>query len=71
MDENEMIDEILKHLDKETGQGVVRMSVQIDEDSKEANQIDHGCCHMYGRRASVTVGLLDMYTDVSHGDSDR
>ena len=71
MDENEMIDEILKHLDKETGQGVVRMSVQIDEDSKEAKQIDHGCCHMHGRRASETVGLLDMYTDVSHGDSDR
>lgn len=71
MDENEMIDEILKHLDKETGQGVVRMSVEIDEESEEAKQVDHGCCHMYGRRANETVALLDMYTDVSHGESDR
>lgn len=71
MDEKEMIDEILKHLDEETGQGVVRMSVQIDEDLEEAKQIDHGCCHMYGRRASETVALLDMYTDVSRGESDR
>lgn len=71
MNEEEMIDEILKHLDEETGQGVVRMSVQIDEQSEEVKQIDHGCCHMYGRRASETVALLDMYTDVSHGESDR
>ena len=47
------------------------MSVQIDEESEEAKQIDHGCCHMYGRRASETVALLDMYTDVSHGEADR
>lgn len=71
MDEKEMIDEILKHLDKETGQGVARMSVEIDEKAEEAKQVDHGCCHMYGRRASETVALLDMYTDVSHGESDR
>lgn len=71
MDENAMIDEILKHLDGETGQGVARMSVQIDENSKEAKQVDHGCCHMYGRPASETVALLDMYTDISHGEADR
>lgn len=71
MNEDEMIDEILKHLDTETGQGVVRMSVQVDEKAKEPKQIDHGCCHMYGRPASETVGLLDMYTDITHGQSDR
>lgn len=71
MDENEMIDEILKHLDEETSQGVVRMSVQMDEQLKETKQVDHGCCHMYGRRASETVALLDMYTDVSCGEDDR
>lgn len=71
MNEDEMIDEILKHLDTETGQGVVRMSVQVDEKAKETKQIDHGCCHMYGRPASETVGLLDMYTDITHGQSDR
>lgn len=71
MDEKEMIEEILKHLDKETDQGVVRMSVEIEEGAEEAKQVDHGCCHMYGRRASETVALLDMYTDVSRGEADR
>lgn len=71
MDENAMIDEILKHLDGETGQGVARMSVQVDENSRKAKQVDHGCCHMYGRPASETVALLDMYTDISHGEADR
>ncbi|MBP3460410.1 MAG: hypothetical protein J6K58_14500 [Lachnospiraceae bacterium] len=71
MDENAMIEEILKHLDGETGQGVARMSVQIDENSREDKQVDHGCCHMYGRPASETVALLDMYTDISHGEADR
>lgn len=71
MDEKEMIDEILKHLDNETGQGVARISVQVDEKVKEAKQVDHGCCHMYGRPASETVALLDMYTDISHGAADR
>ncbi len=71
MDEDKMIDEILKHLDTETGQGVVRMSVQIDEETETFKQIDHGCCHMYGRPANETVGLLDMYTDISHGEADR
>lgn len=71
MDDIAMIDEILKHLDSETGQGVARMSVQIDENSRETKQVDHGCCHMYGRPASETVALLDMYTDISHGEADR
>jgi len=71
MDENAMIEEILKHLDDETGQGVARMSVQIDEHAKEEKQVDHGCCHMYGRPATETVALLDMYTDISRGEADR
>ena len=71
MDENTMIEEILRHLDDETGQGVARMSVQIDEHAREEKQVDHGCCHMYGRPATETVALLDMYTDISRGEADR
>ncbi len=71
MDENTMIEEILRHLDDETGQGVARMSVQVDEHAKEEKQVDHGCCHMYGRPATETVALLDMYTDISRGEADR
>ncbi|MGN0133067.1 MAG: hypothetical protein ACI4AA_11550 [Lachnospiraceae bacterium] len=71
MDEDAMINEILKHLDAETGQGVVRMSVQMDDKAETPKQIDHGCCHMYGRPANETVGLLDMYTDISQGENDR
>ena len=54
-----LIDDILKHLDKETEMGVVRMSVEMDEKSDKGVEISHKCCNMYGRPANETVGLLD------------
>lgn len=70
MDEK-MIDEVLKHLDSETALGSARMSVNFDENADEEKAVSHKCCMSYGRPATETVGLLDMYTDISAGSPDR
>ena len=69
--EREMIEEIMRHLDAESQHGVYRMSITFDGESEEAKSISHECCNMYGRPASETVGLLDMYTDMNAGEPDR
>ncbi len=71
MKEEEMIEEIMQHLDGESKQGVCRMSVIVDEKAQEEKEISHQCCNMYGRPASETVALLDMYTDMNAGKPDR
>lgn len=70
-DEETMIAEIMNHLDTESTQGVYRMSVTFDEKEEQEKNISHKCCNMYGRPASETVGLLDMYTDMNAGEPDR
>lgn len=62
-DHDYLIDEIINHLDSETGLGAVRMSVGMDETQEEHSKTDHKCCHIYGRPANEIVGLLDMYSD--------
>lgn len=69
--DNSMIDEVLKHLDSELALGAMRMSVVFDEEAEDEKSVSHKCCHSYGRPATETVGLLDMYTDISAGASDR
>lgn len=69
--ENQMIEEILRHLDSELEHGALRMSVIIDDNAKEAKTVSHKCCNSYGRPSNETVGLLDMYTDISAGAPDR
>lgn len=69
--DKEMIEEIMRHLDAESEHGVYCMSVNFDDESEEAKNVSHQCCNMYGRPASETVGLLDMYTDMNAGDPDR
>ncbi len=69
--EKEMIEEVMRHLDQESMQGVYRMSVTFDEEEEKEKEVSHACCHMYGRPASETVGLLDMYTDMNAGRPDR
>lgn len=71
MKEEEMIQEIMRHLDGESEQGVCRMSVIVDEKAESEKEVSHQCCNMYGRPASETVGLLDMYTDISAGKPDN
>lgn len=71
MNEEEMINEIMRHLDQESKQGVYRMSVLMDENSDENKTVSRQCCNMYGRPASETVNLLDMYTDMNAGAPDN
>ena len=69
--EEAMIAEVMRHLDRESSQGVYRMSVNFDDKEEKEKDVSHACCHMYGRPASETVGLLDMYTDMNAGKPDR
>lgn len=71
MKEDEMIAEIMKHLDAESTQGVYRMSVLMDDSARQEKTVSKQCCNMYGRPASETVGLLDMYTDMAAGKPDN
>lgn len=71
MSEEKMIREILEHLDSELELGAMRMSVIMDENAKEEKNVSHKCCNSYGRPATETVGLLDMYTDMNAGEPDR
>lgn len=71
LDDEAMIAEVMQHLDSEFTQGVYRMSVSFDEKEEEPKKVSHKCCNMYGRPASETVGLLDMYTDLNAGEPDR
>ena len=69
--DEKMIDEILAHLDKEIALGAARMSVLFDDNMDEEKAVSHKCCMSYGRPATETVGLLDMYTDMNAGRPDR
>ena len=71
MSEDYLIEQIMKHLDGETSQGVMRMSVEMDEKSDRSPQVSHKCCNMYGRPANETVALLDCYTDMNAGRPDN
>ncbi len=65
MTEDELIADILKHLDNETNLGASRMSVEMAPGKAGSKEVSHRCCNAYGRPASETVALLDMYTDMS------
>lgn len=71
MNEEDMIAEIMNHLDSESVQGVYRMSVLMDENAEQTKTVSKQCCNMYGRPAAETVGLLDMYTDMNAGKPDN
>ena len=71
MEEERLIEDILRYLDGETQMGVVRMSVEMDEESSKNAEVSHKCCNMYGRPANETVGLLDCYTDLNAGRPDN
>ncbi len=48
MENEKLIEDILRHLDKETQMGVVRMSVEMDEEKSIHGEVSHKCCNMYG-----------------------
>lgn len=71
MENEKLIEDILRHLDEETQLGVMRMSVEMDEKKSGGGEVSHKCCNMYGRPANETVGLLDCYTDMNAGRPDN
>ncbi len=71
MEQEQVIEDILRHLDAETQMGVTRMSVEMDEKKRDGGEVSHKCCNMYGRPANETVGLLDCYTDMNAGKPDN
>ena len=65
---DQMIENILKHLDSETQLGAMRMSVGVDETQQEESVVSHKCCYAYGKPATDTVAKLDMYSDLYLSD---
>jgi hypothetical protein len=61
---DELIAKVMKHLDNETAEGSMRMSVNFDESQKEESVVSHKCCHAYGAPATDTIAKLDMYSDL-------
>ena len=41
----EMIANVMKHLDSEVDGGSMRMSVNFDDNQKEESVVSHKCCH--------------------------
>lgn len=67
-EQDRLIDEILKHLDREVEFGAARMSVEMDEKQEEYSKVSHKCCKVYGKDATRMVGELDMYSDLYLND---
>ena len=66
--DEKLIEEILRHLDKEVTGGSMRMSVEMDETQEEHAKVSHKCCKVYGKDSTRVVGELDMYSDLYLND---
>ncbi len=66
--DDELLNEVMRHLDSEVTLGAMRMSVEYDPTQQESSNVSHKCCKVYGREASRMVGELDMYSDSCNGD---
>lgn len=65
MDTDEkLVNDILAHLDSETSLGAMRMSVNMSDTLDADKEVSHKCCKAYGKDATETVNLLDMYSDL-------
>ncbi|MBR4733145.1 MAG: hypothetical protein IK081_10300 [Lachnospiraceae bacterium] len=62
--DEKLIEEIMKHLDKEVSGGSMRMSVEMDDTQEEYAKVSHKCCKVYGKDSTRMVGELDMYSDL-------
>ena len=61
--DDELINEVMKHLDDEVTLGAMRMSVEYDPGQTDAKNVSHKCCKVYGMEANRMVGQLDAYSD--------
>ena len=66
--DEKLIEEIMKHLDKEVTGGSMRMSVEMDENQEEHEKVSQKCCKVYGKDSTRMVGELDMYSDLYLND---
>ena len=66
--DEKLIEEILRHLDKEVTGGSMRMSVEMDDTQEEHAKVSHKCCKVYGKDSTRVVGELDMYSDLYLND---
>jgi len=60
---DDLINEVMKHLDDEVTFGAMRMSVEYDPEQREEKSVSHKCCKVYGMDADQMVGKLDGYSD--------
>lgn len=70
MDHEEMIQDVINHLDSSIARDVKFMSVNVDENCEETKSVDsiaHGAAN--GRPANVDVAYLDMLMDQGLMDS--
>lgn len=61
--DDELLNEVMKHLDDEVTLGAMRMSVEYDPEQNERSNVSHKCCKVYGMDANQMVGKLDGYSD--------
>ena len=72
MQQDERIESILAHLDKEVASGTMRMSVEVDENREGDPLVSHRGSRIYGDDASRIVAKLDMYSDLTlNKDEDK
>ncbi|MBR6380157.1 MAG: hypothetical protein IKS07_00585 [Lachnospiraceae bacterium] len=60
----QLIDEILRHLDSEVELGAAKMSVEMDDTQEEYAKVSHKCCRVYGKEATQVVAQIDMCQDL-------
>lgn len=66
--DDDLLNEVMRHLDNEVMSGSMRMSVEYDPTQSKRSNVSHKCCKVYGVEASTMVGELDMYSDSTNGD---
>ena len=62
--DDELLNEVMRHLDSEVTLGAMRMSVEYDPMQREEKSVSNKCCKVYGKDANQMVGELDMYSDI-------
>lgn len=65
---DELINEVIAHLDNELEIGAVKMTVEMDDHQEEHSRVSHKCSKAYGREATTMIAQLDMIHDLYLSD---
>ncbi len=68
---DELIDEVIAHLDNELEIGAVKMTVEMDDRQEEHSKVSHKCSKAYGRDATTMIAQLDMIHDMYLADMEE